>query len=85
MALVIDDPEVERLARGLANARQTNLSESLALALREQLLREHHPPGTKPLSEILANVNRRMSGVPRYHADKTDEELLGYNEAGHVD
>ena len=85
MVLTINDPEVERLAKELANVRSSPVTESLALALREQLLRDRANFRMKPLSEILNGIRARMAAAPRYHADKTNEELIGYNEFGHFD
>ena len=73
MAISIRDPEVSELARELARLRNTNMTEAIGHALRNELKRERDK---RPLAERIEKLARRLDSEagpnPR---DVTKEEL----------
>jgi len=73
MAISIRDPEVSELARELARLRNTNMTEAIGHALRNELKRERDK---RPLAERIEKLARRLESEagpnPR---DVTKEEL----------
>ena len=81
MALNIKNPEVDRLARELARRRGESITETMLAVLQEALQREKaksRPPG---LAEELLAIGARYSALPVLD-DRSDEEILGYDENG---
>jgi antitoxin VapB len=88
MALNIKNPETERLARELARWRGRGITEAVTDALRREVERERRKPrrGDKEkfhrdIEEIVRDYNR----LPVRDEDRTDDEILGYNEQGLFD
>ncbi len=88
MSLTIKDPEVERLARELAEAAGEDIDAAIAQAvkarleaLRAEAPRPETPPGREGLAERLMEIGRHCAA----HAnkdDRTPDEILGYDENG---
>jgi antitoxin VapB len=57
MGISIRDPQVAQLARELARLRQTNMTEAIAHALRNELRREQDK---RPLAERLEELAREL-------------------------
>jgi antitoxin VapB len=87
MALNIKNPETERLARELARRRKQGITEVLTDVLRKEVERERRKPSRQDydafkrgIDEIVAHFN----SLPVLD-DRTDDEILGYNEQGLFD
>ncbi len=87
MALNIKNPETERLARELARRRKQGITEVLTDLLRKEVERERRKPSRQDfdafkrgIDEIVAHFN----SLPVLD-DRTDDEILGYNEQGLFD
>lgn len=79
MPLIIDDPEIERLARELAAATGRTVEQAVKQALRLHLLRVRAGDGGK--AERLMEISRRCAALPDLDNRPTDE-ILGYDEIG---
>jgi antitoxin VapB len=87
MALNIKNPETERLARELARRRKQGITEVLTDVLRKEVERERRKPSRQDyeafkrgIDEIVAHFN----SLPVLD-DRTDDEILGYDEQGLFD
>ncbi len=83
MTIVIDDAQVESLARELAKSKGI----SVADVVRESLLSLAQKRGgvvlAASLRERLAELAREVDALPKRAVDpRSDEEILGYNEHG---
>jgi len=81
LALSIQDPEADRLARELAARTGETLTEAVFKALRERLFREEGRVGTPGLREELAAIRKRCSALP-VPDPRSPDEILGYDERG---
>jgi antitoxin VapB len=87
MALNIKNPETERLARELARRRGQGITEVVTDVLRREVERERR----KPPRENQEEVKRRIDEiVERFNKrplldDRSDDEILEYNEQGVFD
>jgi antitoxin VapB len=81
MALSIKDPEADRLARELAARTGETLTEAVVVALRERLARQTGRTRGTPLREELAEIRRRCAALPVVD-DRTEDEILGYDDRG---
>lgn len=88
MSLTIKDPEVERLARELAEAAGEDIDAAVAQAvkarleaLRAETAEPQTPPDREGLAERLMEIGRR-SAAKCVHDDRTPDEILGYDENG---
>ena len=78
MALQIDNPEVDRLAAELADLTGEPIDQAVVEALREQLEKQ------KKIARELAaihEIQRRFASLPVLD-DRTDDEIIGYDENG---
>ena len=78
MALHIDDPEADRLARELAELTHEPVDQAVTKALRHQLARE------KELAQLLQDVRRisdHFMSLPVLD-HRTPDEIIGYDENG---
>jgi antitoxin VapB len=87
MALNIKNAEAEQLARELARRRGTGITEAVTHALRKEVERERNRPRARDKQELLRRIDKI---VERFNArplldDRSDDEILGYNEQGHFD
>jgi antitoxin VapB len=93
MPFTINDPEVERLARELAEATGEPVPAAVATALRERLQRARAgqgTPGGGPRPDSASDV-RQFQSVEEIQAyvaalpvldPRTPEEIVGYDEQG---
>ena len=81
MALNIGDPEPEQLARLLAERTGETIAAATKRALQERLGRIDSDAAKASLLEDLAACRRRWAAMPLLD-DRSDEEILGYDENG---
>jgi antitoxin VapB len=81
MALSLKDPEADRLAREIADRTGETLTGAIVVALRERLARLRAKPRRRRLSDELREISLRVSSLPRLD-DRSDDEILGYDEDG---
>lgn len=81
MALSIKNPEVDRLARELAEVTGENMTEAICKALEERLEKEK---GKKPGNVIHDEIERIRNRVARLKRidQRSDDELIGYDKHG---
>ena len=88
MALHIQDPETDRLARELSAATGETITQAVNAALRDRLgkIAEVRRPA-RSKEEIIARIEEitsRLNAMPRLDS-RTPDEILGYNEHGYFD
>ncbi len=81
MALSLKDPEADRLAREVAERTGETLTGAIVVALRERLARLKGRHKRRLLSEELREIGERCAALPTLD-DRTDDEILGYDENG---
>lgn len=85
MTLVIDDPELDRLARELADATGVSVAEAVRDALRAKLAACGEVE-TKPTKKDIDwdEVDRILDRVAKLPVldDRTPDEIIGYDENG---
>ena len=81
MALNIEDPDAERLARSLAHLTGESITTAIKRAIEERLQRLRGQPRKAALLEDMAAIRRRWSELPIVD-DRTPEEILGYDTHG---
>lgn len=79
--LNIKDAEADRLARELALATGESITQAVAVAVRERLERVRGRRAAHGLADELDAIVRRASALPELDR-RTDDEILGYDEAG---
>jgi len=87
MALNIKNPETERLAREVARRCGVGITAAVTDALREKLERERKKPRPNDLEARLRRIDeivKRYNSLPVLD-DRSDDEIIGYNEQGHFD
>ena len=80
MALNIKDAETDQLARRLASLTGESITVAVRTALRERIEREQRTRGKASVEELLA-IARRIAEAPNLD-DRSDDEILGYDERG---
>lgn len=81
MALTIEDPDVERLADELSRKTGETTAEAVGNALRDRLARITEQQGNRPHVRNLEEIIRHFNSLPVLD-DRTDDEILGYDENG---
>ena len=81
MALNIKHPDVDRLARQLAERTGETLTDAVLNALRERLAREETRRRGVSLRRELEAIRKRCSSLPVIDSRSSDE-ILGYDEHG---
>ena len=82
MVLSITDPEVERLARAVAQRTRETITQALITALRERLEREEQRGhDIDVLVEEVMSIGKHCATLPLRDM-RPDGELLGYAEQG---
>lgn len=81
MALSIEDPEADRLARELAARTGETMTEAVVVALRERLARQTDRAAVTALRDELAAIRRRCAALPVID-DRSAEEIVGYDDRG---
>ena len=87
MALNIKNAEAEQLARELARRRGTSITEAVTHALRKEVERERTRSRRENKEELIRcidEITERFNSRPLLD-DRSDDEILGYNEQGHFD
>ena len=81
MPLSIKNDEAERLARELARARGSTLTEAITEALREALVRTRGRRTGPSVRGALLEISERCAALPDLDPRSADE-ILGYDDAG---
>lgn len=81
MALNIKNEEADRLARDLAELTGESLTDAVIASLRERLERESGRVQHYGVREDVARIQQRIANLPRLD-DRTDDAIIGYDEAG---
>ena len=82
MALNFKDQETDSLARQVANLTGESLTEAVRGALRLRLRDEQLKRGESPWDDAeIDAILRRFRALPLLD-DRTDDEILGYDENG---
>lgn len=84
MPLSIKNPEADRLARELAETTGESLTEAVLNALRERLQRVAGRRRSACVREDIARMQERIARLPVLD-ERTDDEILGYDERGLLD
>ncbi len=84
MAVLIKDPEADRLVRELAARTGETITEAVKKAAEERLARLPARKGRVDWA-ALAEAQAYAASLPRLNEGKTDDEILGYNDEGHFD
>ena len=87
MALNIKNPETEKLARELARRRKQGITAAVTEALRKEVERERRKPRRDDREEFLRRIQEIVDEVKKLPVldDRSDDEILGYNEHGYFD
>jgi antitoxin VapB len=81
MALNIKNPEVDALARRLAETTGESITNVVLQALRERLLRTEGRRNPRSLVDELREISNRCAALPDLDT-RSAEEILGYDEIG---
>jgi len=82
MALSFKDPETDRLARQVASLTGESLTQAVRTSLAERLRIEKIRRGEGPdLAGALMEIATRCAALPVLD-DRSDDEILGYDENG---
>src|SRR5206468_1320093 len=81
MALSLKDPEADRLAREVAARTGETLTTAVVVALKERLARLRGRSKRRRLRDELREIAQRCAQLPTLD-DRSDEEILGYDERG---
>ena len=81
MALNIKSEEAHRLARELAEATGTTLTDAVTSALHRTLSQETKPAGVEVLLAEVAEIQQFVADLPD-RDDRRADDLLGYDEQG---
>jgi antitoxin VapB len=80
MALKIEQPEVEELARELAKRTGESIDDAVAIAIRERLERSRRDRATAVHAALL-DFRAEIAKLPIADS-RTADEILGYDESG---
>ena len=79
MALTIDDPEIDRMAEELARREGVSVADAVKAALAARL---GPKPTARPIDmDAIRAIQREVAALPVYD-DRSDDEILGYDEIG---
>ena len=84
MAMHINSPDVERDVRRLAAATGETLTDAVANSVRERLRRLRPREDRETLLRDVRAIVDELNKVPS-RDDRTDDEIVGYNQRGHFD
>lgn len=84
MAVLIKDPEADRLVRELAARTGETITEAVRKAAEERLARLPAKKGRIDWA-ALREGQAYFASLPRLNEGLTDDEILGYNDEGHFD
>ena len=80
MPISIKNPETEQLARLLAKETGETITEVIKKSLQDRLQRVRGRRKGSELKEQIAEILARVDALPRLHDDRTDDEILGYDD-----
>ena len=78
MALHINDPEADKLAKELAEQTGVPMEEAVVKALRSQLEKERE---IARKVEVVRKISEHFQSLPVLD-DRSPDEIIGYNEYG---
>jgi antitoxin VapB len=81
MPINIEDPEVEQLARELANETRESITEAVRKALEERLMRIRAKHRLRGPLENVDDILRRMDALPKIN-QLSERDILGYGDDG---
>jgi antitoxin VapB len=81
MALNIKDPTADRLVRELADTTGESITTAVTVAVRERLERVRGMSPAELRLQAILRISERAASR-RVIDDRTDEEILGYDEDG---
>lgn len=81
MALNIKDPTADRLVRELAATTGESITTAVTVAVRERLERLRGMAPAEARLQAILRISERAAARPVID-DRTDEEILGYDEDG---
>lgn len=87
MAIHIQDPETDRLARELSAATGETITQAVNASLRERLRNVSPGQPNRSEEEYIAGIEaivEKLSTLPVLDP-RTPDEILGYNEHGYFD
>jgi antitoxin VapB len=87
MALNIKNEETEKLARELARRRKQGITEVLTDVLRREVERERRKPRRVDKDDFHRRIQAIVDDVKKLKVldERSDDEIIGYNEHGHFD
>ena len=84
-SLIIKDPRAQALAAELARRTGESLEDAVVNSLEQRLTRVGNRTGVDPdLLKDLHEIARRSAALP-VRDTRSDDEILGYNDAGTFD
>ncbi len=81
MAISLEDPETDRLAREVAQLTGETVDEAVSKSLAERLERERRKVATFDLVARLMEIGRHCASLPDYDT-RSPDEIVGYDENG---
>lgn len=81
MALNIKDPTADRLVRELAATTGESITTAVTVAVRERLDRIGRMAPAEAREREILRIAKRAASMPVID-DRTDDEILGYDEYG---
>ncbi|HEX4321105.1 MAG TPA: type II toxin-antitoxin system VapB family antitoxin [Acidobacteriaceae bacterium] len=84
MALHIQDPETDQLARQLSAATGETITQAIKTALRERLDTIAPPVNEEEYIARIEKISDWLTNLPVLDS-RTPDEIIGYNEHGHFD
>jgi antitoxin VapB len=84
MAVLIKDKETDRLIRALAERTGETMTEAVRKAAQERLERLPPRKGRVDHARLMRSIAYFQS-LPRANEERSDDEIVGYNDEGHFD
>ena len=81
MALRIDNPIAEKLARDIARQTGETITQAITVSLEERLMRLNGHRTASDLAQELVRIGKRAAALPDLDLRSTDE-ILGYGVEG---
>jgi antitoxin VapB len=81
MAISLEDPETERLAREVAQLTGETVDEAVRKALAERLERERRKAAKPDLVARLMEIGRHCASLPDCDT-RSPDEIIGYDKNG---
>jgi len=81
MPLNIKDERTYALVRELARTTGESLTEAVRVAVQDRLAREHAKRTARPLADRMLAIAAHCASLPVL-SDRSDDEILGYDDRG---